>query len=756
MRLGVDVGGTFTDVVLEAGAGAGRGRGPAAADDGLISAKVLTTADAPERGVLQGVEEVAARAGAAVAEISSVVHGTTLATNALIQRRGAFCAFVTTAGFRDVIETRTESRFEQYDLDIVLPPPIVERRHRYTVTERMGAEGQVLIPFDEDGARALAVELARQGYEAVAVGFMHSYRNPAHERRFRDILAEAADGVAVSISSEVSPQMRELERFTTVCANAYVQPAMAAYLRRLADGLRDRGMRGPVHMIHSGGGLMSLESAARFPVRLVESGPAGGAIFAADTAARHGLDRALSYDMGGTTAKICLITDGAPRTARTFEVARTTRFKKGSGMTVSIPVIDMIEIGAGGGSVAAVDRLGRIRVGPDSAGADPGPACYGRGGARPTVTDADLVLGRLTPETFGAAGIDLNPDAAARAVGEAVGGPLSLEVGAAAVGVSEMVDENMANAARVHAVENGKDLSGFTMIAFGGAAPVHAVRLAQKLGIDEVLVPPGAGVGSAIGFLRAPFAYEAVRSHYVALDRFDPDEVNEVVAELVAEASSFVASGIAAGAAGGPGGRDAYGASVAAGSGGHGGRDADGAVDAADGGGSEPGAAAGAAEPLIERQVYMRYAGQGWEIPVEIDSDSFDAQGRELLAVEFTKAYESLFGRAIEGLAIEAVSWSVKAWVPRAAAVRVERAAASGPAPTAGRRRMFDTAAMTPADGSVVERSSIEVGGRVDGPAAIVEPQTTTVLSSGHTAVMQPDGCLLIRASQPASAGVAP
>ena len=739
MRLGVDVGGTFTDVVLETGAGAG-GRGPAAADDGLVTAKVFTTADAPERGVLEGVEEVAARAGAAVAEISSVVHGTTLATNALIQRRGAFCAFVTTAGFRDVIETRTESRFEQYDLDIVLPPPIVERRHRYTVTERMGAEGQVLIPFDEDGARALAVELARRGYEAVAVGFMHSYRNPAHERRFRDILAEAADGVAVSISSEVSPQMRELERFTTVCANAYVQPAMAAYLRRLADGLRDRGMRGPVHMIHSGGGLMSLESAARFPVRLVESGPAGGAIFAADIAARHGLDRALSYDMGGTTAKICLITDGAPRTARTFEVARTTRFKKGSGMTVSIPVIDMIEIGAGGGSVAAVDRLGRIRVGPDSAGADPGPACYGRGGARPTVTDADLVLGRLTPETFGAAGIDLTPDAAAQAIGETVGGPLSLDAGAAAVGVSEMVDENMANAARVHAVENGKDLSGFTMIAFGGAAPLHAVRLAQKLGIDEVLVPPGAGVGSAIGFLRAPFAYEAVRSHYVALDRFDPDEVNAVVAELVAEASSFVASGIAAGAAGA----------------GLGGQDADDAVDVAGGGGSGPGAAAGAVEPLIERQVYMRYAGQGWEIPVEIDSDSFDAQGRELLAVEFTKAYESLFGRAIEGLAIEAVSWSVKAWVPRAPAVRVERASASGTALAAGRRRMFDTAAMAPADGSAVERSAVGVGGRVDGPAAIVEPQTTTVLSSGHTAVMQPDGCLLIRALRPASAGIAP
>ena len=711
MRLGVDVGGTFTDVVLETEAGKGRGPG---GFNGLVSTKVLTTAEAPERGVLEGVQEVAARAGVAVADIASVVHGTTLATNALIQRRGAFCAFVTTAGFRDVIETRTESRFEQYDLNIVLPPPLVERRHRYTVAERIGAQGQVLTPFDEEGARELALELARRRYEAVAVGFMHSYANPDHERRFRDILAEVADGVAVSISSEVSPQMRELERFTTVCANAYVQPAVSSYIRRLADELRARGMAGPVHVIHSGGGLMSLETAARFPVRLVESGPAGGAIFAADTAARHGLDRVLSYDMGGTTAKICLIEDGAPRTARTFEAARTSRFKKGSGMTVSIPVIDMIEIGAGGGSLAAVDRLGRIRVGPESAGAEPGPACYGRGGDRPTVTDADLALGRLTPETFGAAGIDLDPEAAAEAIAAAVGGPLSLEGAEAAAGISEVVDENMANAARVHAVENGKDLSGFTMIAFGGAAPVHAVRLAHKLGIDEVLVPPGAGVGSAIGFLRAPFSYEAVRSHYVALDRFDPDEVNAVVAELVAEAMSFAAEGIAAGAAVGSGDQNAEGAGTAVG-------------------------------PLIERWAYMRYAGQGWEIPVEVDAASFDAQGGELLAVEFAKAYETLFGRAIEGLAIEAVSWSVRASLPRAPAARVEREDGAEPAPVAGRRPMFDTAAMAAAEGSVVERSRIGVGQRIDGPAAVVEPQTTTVLSSAHTAVMQPDGCLLIR-----------
>ena len=404
----------------------------------------------------------------------------------------------------------------------------------------MSAHGEVLVPLDEAEAHALVAELAGKGYESVAVGFLHSYRNPAHERRFRDVLREDMPGAAVSVSSEVSPQMRELERFNTVCANAYVQPAIASYLRRLSAALNGMGARCPVYMIHSGGGLMSLDSAAQLPVRLVESGPAGGAIFAADVAARHGLDKVLSYDMGGTTAKICLIEDSTPRTAKTFEVARTTRFAKGSGMSISIPVIEMIEIGAGGGSIATVDVLEQIRVGPRSAGADPGPACYGLGGEEPTVTDADVVLGRLSPEHFGAPEIDLDPAAARRALAAAVGRRLGLDDATAAVGVSEVVDENMANAARVHAVESGKALDGFTMVAFGGAAPAHAARLAAKLGIEELLVPPGAGVGSAIGFLRAPFAYEAVRSHYARLDQFDPLEVRAMLRELTTEAESFV------------------------------------------------------------------------------------------------------------------------------------------------------------------------------------------------------------------------
>ena len=446
LRIGADVGGTFTDIVLQQ------------SDGSFVSTKVLTTGDGPEIGILQGIEALAVRYRVDLADVGQIVHGTTLATNALIERRGARTALVTTAGFRDVIETRTESRFEQYDLNIVLPPPLIERRDRFTVSERLNARGEELIAFDEVGAEEVIRQLADGGYRSVAVGFLHSYRNPVNELRFRDMLAERLPDVSVSISAEVSPQMREFERFNTVCANAYVQPLMASYLVRLQDQLRATGAACPLYLIHSGGGLISVETAAAFPVRLVESGPAGGAIFAAELAARFGRDRVLSYDMGGTTAKIALIENYTPQTAKTFEVASTTRFKKGSGMPISIPVIEMIEIGAGGGSIASVDRLGQIRIGPHSAGSEPGPAAYGLGGTEPTVTDANLRLGRLHPDTFGAENITLAPDLATAAIDAAVGRPLGMDVDTAAIGIAEVVDENMTNAARVHAVENGKDL----------------------------------------------------------------------------------------------------------------------------------------------------------------------------------------------------------------------------------------------------------------------------------------------------------
>ena len=701
MRIGADVGGTFTDVVLEVDDDNSTS-GPK-----MFSTKVLTTYEAPEQGILDGVRTVAAEAGANLADLDTFIHGTTLATNALISRTGARTALVTTDGFRDTIEMRTESRFEQYDLNLVLPAPLIQRSDRHVLRERLAADGTVLRPFDEEEARGLVEALADrpddEAYEAVAVGFIHAYVDGTHERRFRDLLLERLPDVAVSISSEVAPQMREFERFNTACTNAYLQPLMATYLHRLADDLAATGARCPVYLIHSGGGLVSVDTAARFPVRLVESGPAGGAIFAADIAARHGLNRVLSYDMGGTTAKICLIEDHTPRTAKTFEVARTHRFTRGSGMPIAIPVIEMIEIGAGGGSIATVDLLGQIRVGPLSAGAEPGPAAYGLGGTEPTVSDANLVLGRLSADTFGAPGVDLDDDAARTALDRVVGEALDMDTNTAAVGVAEVVDENMANAARVHAVENGKDVAAFTMIAFGGGAPLHAGRLCEKLGVDELLVPPGASVGSAIGFLRAPFAYEALRSHHATVDRFDPAAVNAMLAELADEATTFVTEAVGS-----------TGASV------------DGLV------------------LETERWAYMRYAGQGWEIPVPVDATPFDVVGGELLANKFEKAYEEFFGRAIAGLAVEAIGWSVRVATPRATVHRVQRVAASRDVAPDRTRRVYDAASDSTTDAAVVQRHALDVGDRVVGPAVIVETQTTTLLSSTQRAVMQPDGCLLV------------
>ncbi len=684
MRIGADVGGTFTDVVLEA------------SDGSFSSIKVLTTHDAPERGILDGIEQIMSDAVARMEDLTQIIHGTTLATNALIERSGARTALVTTEGFRDVIETRTEGRYEQYDLNIVLPKPLIARKDRFVVSERLSASGDELIPFDAAGAQAVISQLEAGNYQSVAVGFIHSYCNPVNERRFRDLLVKALPGVSVSISSEVSPQMREYERFNTVAANAYVQPLMASYLVRLQDELKVRGASCPLYLIHSGGGLMSVESAANFPVRLVESGPAGGAIFAADIAARYGRDRVLSFDMGGTTAKISLIEDFNPATAKTFEVDRSARFKKGSGMPISIPVIEMIEIGAGGGSIAHVDSLGQIRIGPHSAGSEPGPAAYNLGGTQATVTDANVELGRLHPDTFGATGINLSQAKASEAILSAVGERLGMDATTAAVGISEVVDENMTNAARVHAVENGKNLAGFTMIAFGGGAPLHASRLLDKLGLDELIVPPGAGVGSAIGFLRAPFSYEAVRSFYTTTDDFDIDGANQLLTELTAEAESFVRQG----------------------------------TDA---------------ETVVERQASMRYSGQGWEIPVTLDESVFDDQAAELLAARFTKAYEEFFGRAIEDLRIETVSWAVKV---SSVVETPERVALSSDSESefagTATRPMYDPVTDSQHEALVLHRDDLSPGVSVAGPAVIVESQTTTILGSHHQMVMQPDGSLLV------------
>ena len=689
MRIGADVGGTFTDIVLEA-----KGE--------IFSTKVLTTYESPEIGILQGIHAVTEDSGSDLSELDSFIHGTTLATNALISRTGAETAFVTTKGFRDTIEMRTESRFEQYDLNLELPKPLIERKDRYVLSERVSADGSVLLPFNQTEAKNLIklLSLEENRYEAVAVGFIHSYMNDRHESLFKQMLLDQLPNIKVSISSEVSPQMREFERFNTVCANAYVQPMMASYLERLKTKLAEAGAKCDIHLIHSGGGLISIESAIKFPVRLIESGPAGGAIFASEIAARHGIDAALSYDMGGTTAKICLIDEQSPRSAKTFEVARTHRFTKGSGMPISIPVIEMIEIGAGGGSIANVDDLKQIRVGPLSAGSEPGPAAYGLGGSLATVTDANVLLGRISPDTFGADDIDLIPDESRKALLTDIAEPLKTDVENAAIGVIEVVDENMANAARVHAVENGRDVSQYTMIAFGGGAPLHASRLCDKLEIERLLIPPGAGVGSAIGFLRTPFSYEALKSFYVSIENFDHESVNQLLENLTSEATEFV--------------MEASNENI------------------------HP------EELLVERCAFMRYAGQGWEITVPLENEIFDYLGIELLNNKFEKTYEEHFGRAIDGLQIEVVGWSVKVTSPRPETEKTTTVDSENIVTTDLKRVIYDPAKDSKVEASVFQRENLNPGDCVMGPAIIVESQTTTWVSSEKKSSTQHDDCLLI------------
>jgi N-methylhydantoinase A len=673
-RLGVDIGGTFTDVALER-----RGQ--------RFSAKILTTPHAPERGVLAAIRAVLREAALTPADLALIIHGTTLATNAIIERKGAKTALVTTKGFRDTIEIRHENRFEQYDVNIDLPPPLVPRRLRRVVPERIDARGRVVVPLDEAAVTRLAERLNADGVDSVAIGFLHSYVNPSHEQRTRELLLERLSGVTMTLSSEVSPEMREYERLSTACANAYVQPMIGRYLVNLEALLQAEGYTCPLFLMTSGGGLTTVETAIRFPVRLVESGPAGGAIFAVHIARQCTLDKVLSYDMGGTTAKICLIDNLKPQTSRAFEVARVYRFKKGSGLPLRIPVIEMVEIGAGGGSIARVDHLRRITVGPDSAGADPGPACYGNGGALPSVTDADLLLGRIDPTGFSGGRMPLDHEAAAGAMQAEVADKLDLALELAALGVSEIVDENMANAARVHAIESGKDARGRTLVAFGGAAPLHAARLADKLGLDRVLVPSNAGVGSAVGFLRAPISYEIVRSQLQRLDTLDADAANALLASMRAEAEEIVRRG-------------------------------------------EPQAA------LTEtRSALMRYRGQGHEIAVPLATKDYRKEDAGELIAAFEAAYRQLYSRIIPGVEVELLSWVVlvsgPAPITEAMPPPLPPAIAAIPA---RQRPVFDPETAEFVEVAIYERAALMPGVTLAGPAVIVEDETSTVVGRNFDA----------------------
>lgn len=687
IRLAVDIGGTFTDVALDA-------------LKGRVTAKVLTTPGSPERGVMEAVAAVAAKAGCTLRGIDLIIHGTTLATNALIERKGAVTALITTEGFRDSVEIGYEHRFEQYDVYLEKPDPLVPRRRRYTVPERVSARGEVLRALDEPAVQALIPILEAEHVGSLAVGLLHSYANPAHEQRIRELVRAHLPELPVSLSSEVSPELREYERLSTACANAYVQPLMAGYLDRLDRALREGGFAGQLLLMTSGGGVIGLDAARRFPIRLVESGPAGGAILASRIALECRLEQVLSFDMGGTTAKICLIDRGQPQTSRAFEVARAYRFLKGSGLPLRIPVIEMVEIGAGGGSVARIDALKRIAVGPDSAGAVPGPACYRQGGQAATVTDADLVLGRIDPGAFAGGSLVLDADAAAAAIDRSIGKPLALDTQLAALAIGEVVDENMAAAARVHAVERGKSLEERTLVAFGGAAPLHATRIANKLGIARIVVPTAAGVGSAVGMLAAPVAYEVARSLYQRLRELDPALVNAHIESMREEARDVVEK-----------------------------------------------SAAGA--PLVEtRTAYMRYMGQGHEIAVPLEARPLALTDRERLQASFEREYRSQFGRIIPDLEAEVLSWALTVSTraePPAPVAPVPRQAPRAPN---GRRRVFDPGCGDFVEAHVFRRPDLAPGTCIEGPALIVEDETTTVVPANFEAAVNALGYLVLEPMQ--------
>ncbi len=680
VRIGVDIGGTFTDLVLLRG---GRVEGVG---------KVLTTPADPSLAVAEGVEQLLAEMPPG--QVGEVVHGTTLVPNALIERRGARTALLTTRGFRDVLAIRREHRYDLYDLFLELPEPLVPRRRRWEVDERVLADGSVDTPLDQEAVRRLGARARREGVEAMAICFLHAYRNPAHELAAAAVLRRELPGVALSLSAEVVPELGEYVRCSTTVANAYVQPLIDRYLATLEERLRGLGLSCPVHVMLSTGGLTDPGTACRFPIRLAESGPAAGAIAAAFAGAGAGIEDVLAFDMGGTTAKACLIEGGRPLLAREHEVARVYRFARESGHPIRLPVIDLIEIGAGGGSIARADRFGLPRVGPESAGADPGPACYGRGGTEPTVTDADLVLGYLDPGFFLGGEMRLDPGRARRALA-GLAAELGLDLEATAAGIHRVVNENMAAAARMHAIERGRDLRRFTLVATGGAGPVHAWGVARALGIGRVLCPPGAGVASAFGMLTAAPAFDFARSL--------PATLTEVCwAEVCA------------------------------------------ALEAMRREGAERLGRAGVPETAVrvEVGVDVRHRGQGDSLNIPL-GEGLDRVSAAQVEAAFHEGYTALYGRRPPGVPIEVLTWRLRVSGPRPPAAAV-REPLPGPA-LKGRRPIWSEERGGFVEAGVFDRHRLRPGEVVEGPAVVEERESTAVIGPGGRAELDAAGNLVVR-----------
>jgi len=674
-RVGLDIGGTFTDlIVVNDATGA------------FAVGKTLTTPHDPSEGIERVLLETLLQAGVPATAVRQLIHGTTLVTNAIIERKGARTALLATAGFRDSIEIGRENRYELYDLMLEMPQPLAPRYLRFDVPQRTLADGSTEQELDVAYVERLARELAESGVEAVAIAFLNSYANPAAERAAREAVLRAAPQMRVSISSEVVPEIREFERTSTTLANVYVQGRTEQYLRDLQARLERANFRGNFYLMLSSGGIATVETAMRFPVRLLESGPAAGALAAANYGAAIGQPDLLSFDMGGTTAKFCVIAHGQPLIAHEFEVDRRYRFKKGSGLPIKLPVIEMIEIGSGGGSIARVDSLGLLKVGPDSSGAEPGPVCYGRGGREPTVTDADLVLGYLDPGYFLGGRLALDPSAARHAIQTRIAVPLGLTLDEAAWGIHQVVNENMANAARIHTLERGKDPHGLPIFVFGGAGPVHGFRIALALGSPMLIAPFGAGVTSTVGFISAPLAFDFVRSRRSPLNEIDWFHAGALLDEMQSEGDVLLsASGVPA------------------------------------------------AQIEHRREADIRYVGQGHEIRVRLPDGALDAGGLPALLAAFEAEYLRLYGRLGPPVPVEVINWRVVSSGPRPQVRLAVDGSRGGDAPSAikGRRRAYFPEAGGMSDTPVYDRYRLECGAAGQGPAIIEERESTLVVGAG-------------------------
>ena len=668
MRLAIDIGGTFTDIVLEN-------------QNNLITKKVLTSIAQPEVAVIEGVSELLDENNITSSEIKMIIHGTTLATNAVIERKGAKTCFITTEGFRDVLDIGYESRFDQYDILIEKTMSLVPRKHRFVIKERTDVNGNILEPINTETFSNLVQKIKDEGFKSVGIGFLHSYANTENENILRNYLLENLPEVEISISSDVCPEIREYERFTTTVVNAYIKPLMANYLKKLDNELKIKGFDCPLLLMTSGGTLTNIESACNNPVRLVESGPAGGAILATSIADDLNLNKVISFDMGGTTAKITIIENKKAIKAREFEVDRKARFKKGSGLPLRIPVIEMVEIGAGGGSIARVNKLEQIITGPDSAGSFPGPACYNNGGEKPTITDADLVIGKINPDNFAGGKISLSKDLANQAIKKNISEIVKMDNETAALAISEIVDETMSNAARVHTVEQGHETSNRTLIAFGGAAPLHIARVAEKLRVNSVIIPTNASVGSAVGFLKAPVGYEVVKSLRMLLNVFQAEKVNELLKKMRNEAEKIIQN-----------------TSVKV-------------------------------SFVEERYAFMRYAGQGHEIKVAIDNSDLSNEHSAKIKSSFEEQYEKLYSRILPNADIEILTWSLSLSIANEEKTSFKNIKSFNKIKESKLVDFVDYERNEKIKIPYFERSELKPGDIINGQCIISEDQTTVVVS---------------------------